>query len=84
MTYEILVAILAFAGSLIVLVTPIIKLNNNITRLNALLENTVEDLKQVQQETNSQSLILQNQENRIQKNEILLDEHEKRITKLEK
>ena len=67
---EAIYTVIIGVGALIGVMAPIIKLNTNIVRLTTLLENVASDNAR--------------QDDRLDKNSKVLDDHEKRIGKLEK
>lgn len=77
MNYEILVGALAFIGMMAGVVSPIIKLNNNITALTA----SVESLKEIIQELKDR---ITSHGHEIDDIKIELANHEARLRQLEK
>lgn len=84
MSYEILIGVGSFVVMMITVVTPIMRLNTNITKLNDTLTNTVQKIEDVKKMTDAQELRLQSAEQKIVKIETDIEDHERRITKLEK
>lgn len=77
MSYEILVGALAFIGMMAGVVSPIIKLNNNITALTA----SVESLKEIIQELKDR---ITSHGHEIDDIKVELANHEARLRQLEK
>lgn len=77
MTYEILIGALALVGMLAGVVSPIIKLNNNITQLRA----SVDSLKEIIQELKDR---ITSHGREIDDMKVELADHEARLRQLEK
>lgn len=77
MTYEILIGALALVGMLAGVVSPIIKLNNNITELRA----SVDSLKEIIQELKDR---ITSHGREIDDMKVSLADHEARLRQLEK
>ena len=77
MTYEILIGALALIGMLAGVVSPIIKLNNNITELRA----SVDSLKEIIQELKDR---ITSHGHEIDDMKVELADHEARLRQLEK
>lgn len=77
MTYEILIGALALVGMLAGVVSPIIKLNNNITELRA----SVDSLKEIIQELKDR---ITSHGHEIDNMKVELADHEARLRQLEK
>lgn len=77
MTYEILIGALALVGMLAGVVSPIIKLNNNITQLRA----SVDSLKEIIQELKDR---ITSHGHEIDDMKVELADHEARLRQLEK
>lgn len=77
MTYEILIGALALVGMLAGVVSPIIKLNNNITQLRA----SVDSLKEIIQELKDR---ITSHGKEIDDIKVELADHEARLRQLEK
>ena len=77
MTYEILIGALALVGMLAGVVSPIIKLNNNITELRA----SVDSLKEIIQELKDR---ITSHGREIDDMKVELADHEARLRQLEK
>lgn len=77
MTYEILIGALALVGMLAGVVSPIIKLNNNITQLRA----SVDSLKEIIQELKDR---ITSHGREIDDIKVELADHEARLRQLEK
>lgn len=77
MTYEILIGALALVGMLAGVVSPIIKLNNNITQLRA----SVDSLKEIIQELKDR---ITSHGHEIDNMKVELADHEARLRQLEK
>ena len=84
MSYEMLIGLGGVITMMISIITPLIKLNTNITKLNATINNTIQKIEDVKKMTEAQELRLQNAEQKIVKIETELEDHERRIVKLEK
>lgn len=84
MSYEILIGIGSFIVMMITVVTPIMKLNTSITKLNDTLHNAMQKIDDVKKMTDAQELRLQASEQKIVKIETDIEDHERRLTKLEK
>ena len=84
MSYEILIGIGSFIVMMITVVTPIMKLNTSITKLNDTLHNAIQKIDDVKKMTDAQELRLQASEQKLVKIETDIEDHERRITKLEK
>jgi Tfp pilus assembly protein PilN len=84
MTIELLISLLGLVGSLFVIVGPIIKLSNNIAILDTTIKNTLQKLDDVKKMTDQQEIQLKEHEQKIIKNTTTIEDHERRITKLEK
>ena len=84
MSYEILIGIGSFIVMMITVVTPIMKLNTSITKLNDTLHNAMQKIDDVKKMTDAQELRLQASEQKLVKIETDIEDHERRITKLEK
>lgn len=77
MTYEILIGALAFLGMMAGVISPIIKLNNNITELRA----SVDSLKEIIQELKDR---ITSHGREIDDMKVELADHEARLRQLEK
>lgn len=84
MSYEILIGVGSFIVMMITIVTPLVKLNTSITKLNDTLQNTIQKIDDVKRMTDAQELRLQASEQKIVKIETDIEDHERRLTKLEK
>lgn len=84
MSYEILIGVISFIVMMITVVTPIMKLNTSITKLNDTLHNAMQKIDDVKKMTDAQELRLQSAEQKIVKIETDIEDHERRLTKLEK
>lgn len=84
MSYELVIGLGAFVTMMITIVTPLMRLNTNITKLNETINNTVQKIEDVKKLTDSQEIRLQAAEQKIVKIETDIEDHERRITKLEK
>ena len=77
MNYEILIGLLAFVGMIAGIVSPIIKLNNNITELRASLDSLKEIISELKDRITSHG-------REIDEMKIELADHEARLRQLEK
>lgn len=84
MSYEILIGFGSVIVMLITIVTPLVKLNTSITKLNDTLHNAMQKIDDVKKMTDAQELRLQVSEQKIVKIETDIEDHERRLTKLEK
>lgn len=77
MNYEILVGLLAFVGMLAGIVSPIIKLNNNITELKASVDSLKDIINELKERISSHG-------HEIDDMKVALANHEARLRALEK
>ena len=77
MNYEILVGLLAFVGMLAGIVSPIIKLNNNITELKASVDSLKDIITELKERITSHG-------REIDEMKVTLADHEARLRALEK
>lgn len=77
MNYEILVGLLAFVGMLAGIVSPIIKLNNNITELKASVDSLKDIIAELKERISSHG-------HEIDDMKVMLADHEARLKTLER
>ena len=77
MTYEILVGLLAFVGMLAGIVSPIVKLNNNITELKASVDSLKDIIAELKERISSHG-------HEIDDMKVMLADHEARLKTLER
>ena len=77
MSYEILVGLLAFVGMLAGIVSPIVKLNNNITELKASVDSLKDIINELKERISSHG-------HEIDDMKVMLADHEARLKTLER
>lgn len=77
MNYEILVGLLAFVGMLAGIVSPIVKLNNNITELKASVDSLKDIIAELKERISSHG-------HEIDDMKVMLADHEARLKTLER